>query len=222
MGIIEIIVPCTTLLILFGSVLFGEYRYFRKGRPGYYQFALLVLAACALATTYDILTYFFFSDAWSGFSLSILSRIGAALFSLGFVSEMFSLLKKQGTDRSVKTGFGLAASLTALIPIIIKIFFFIATAMIDPDPEDVIFIGITSVLECFSVYPAALLAFRRKSGGPADSFRFVCFALILFWTVSQILTYTMFIGGIAILVLDLALAMSGALLVVGLERGCGK
>lgn len=222
MDIIAVIVPYMTLLILFGSFLFGEYRYFRKDRPGYYQFALFVLAACAVSSTYDILTYFFFTDVWFGFSLSVLSRVGATLFSLGFTSEVFSSLKEQGTDRSVKTGFGPAASLAALIPVLIIIVFFIAAALIDPDPEDVIFTGIMTVLECFSVYPAALLAFRRKNDGPADRFRFVCFALVLFWIVSQILTYVMLAGGIAILALDLALAMSGVLLVVGLERGCGK
>lgn len=206
--------------LFFSAVSYGELKYFKKGRPIFYQFVLLGLLSAMLSMVYDIITFMFFESSWDGFSLSTFATLGFALMFVGSMVELFKHLEERGVTCSFARDFGLCEKLLAIVPIAVEIYLFFMIVKIDPVRINNIWLGISIFILTLPTYLAALLLFRKDNGsGNVRSLRPFCFGMILFQVLFLNIYYSMFIGGLVYCIAIVLFGVSAVFLVAELERG---
>lgn len=211
------------IALIFGSVLYGERKYFKKGRPVFYQFILLGLLCKMMVTVYDIITYMFFVSAWSGFTLPVLGNLGFALFFSGAMVEIFQQLEGKGVSCSFTKGFGLPSKLLALIPVAAEMIIFYVITKVDPVRQDVVWLSINVVFQIIPSYLASLLLFRKDDGsGYIRSLRPCCLGMIVVQLTFLYFYYSAFVFGLTYCIACILFSLSAVFLTAGLERGSRK
>lgn len=162
---IELLTSILTFLmyaVAFSVIVYGEMKYFKYGRPAFYQLFLCGLLGNTLETAYNYLTFYIFDTYWFGFSLTVLVEIGYNLFFFGAVMEMFGFLKEKGVDCSLRRGFGTKTLLLAFIPVALIGYYIDITVR-----YGMYYPSYVLPFLCFAAanYAAGLIAFRRNDEG---------------------------------------------------------
>ncbi len=224
--LLAIIVYSVSGLAELVALIYCEYKFFKDGRPAFYQLILCALITSELSFIYDTIEYYVFDEWWDGFTLSGAAAMGSAILLIGGTIEMFTFLKEKGLDCTLKSGFKIKAVALALIPAIFEVALLIYSISLEiflEDKVELILALVTILCRIIATYLAGLVIFRKDvDAGLVKSLKLAAFGIVLYNIFAITLWVTALLSD-AIYVTNVAIAnLCGAFIAIGLERGSKK